>query len=193
MTDAQSHKHESDERELVARARRGDRIAFRQIYEQYRDRVYRLIFYSLNERLLAEDILQTVFLKVYRALPGFRFESSLATWIYRIALNECMNQNRRRSPEHVPIESILGSGDDIDTALAPDDIQARSELQRIVQQTIFDLPPKLRSVVILKYLEELSYEEIAQVLECASGTVASRLNRALAEMELKLQPLRRIL
>lgn len=184
---------ESDERELVAGVRGGDRAAFREIYERYRDRVYRLIFYSLNERLLAEDILQTVFLKIYRSLPGFRFESSLSTWIYRIALNECMNQNRRRNPEHVPIESILGSGEDIDTALAPDDQHARNELQRIVQQTVFDLPPKLRSVVVLKYLEELSYDQIAEVLECAPGTVASRLNRALAEMESRLQPLRRLL
>lgn len=193
MTGSQSHKMESDERELVAGVRGGDRAAFREIYERYRDRVYRLIFYSLNERLLAEDILQTVFLKIYRSLPGFRFESSLSTWIYRIALNECMNQNRRRNPEHVPIESILGSGEDIDTALAPDDQHARNELQRIVQQTVFDLPPKLRSVVVLKYLEELSYDQIAEVLECAPGTVASRLNRALAEMESRLQPLRRLL
>jgi len=193
MTDARQDHLESDERELVALARSGDRIAFREIYDRYRDRAYHLIFYSLNERLLAEDILQTVFLKIYRGLPDFRGESSLATWIYRIALNECLNQNRRRSPEHIPLESILGSGEDINTALAPDDAHARNELQRIVQQTVFDLPPKLRSVVVLKYIEELSYDEIAQVLECSTGTVASRLNRALTEMESRLQPLRRLL
>lgn len=193
MTDARQDHLESDERELVALARSGDRVAFHEIYDRYRDRVYRLVFYSLNERLLAEDILQTVFLKIYRGLPYFRMQSSLATWIYRIALNECMNQNRRRNPEHIPLESILGSGEDINTEPAPDDAHARNELQLIVQQTVFDLSPKLRSVVVLKYLEELSYDEIAQVLECSTGTVASRLNRALAEMESRLQPIRRLL
>lgn len=184
---------ESEDRELVARAQRGDRAAFREIYERYRDSVYRLVFYSLNERMLVEDTLQTVFLKIHRGLPTFRFEASLATWIYRIALNECLNQNRRHNPDHVPIESILGSGEEIGSEDPPDHQHARSELQRIVQQTVMDLPLKLRSVVVLKYIEGLSYDEIAAVLGCAPGTVASRLSRALARMESRLQPLRGLL
>lgn len=184
---------ENDEREIFRRAQGGDRAAFREIYQLYRDRVFRLVFYSLNERALAEDVLQAVFLKIYRGLASFRFESAPATWIYRIALNECMNQNRRHRPEHVPIESILGSGEEIAYDAPPDDQHARSELQRIVEQTVSDLPSKLRSVVVLRYVQGLSYDEIAAVLGCAPGTVASRLSRALTELETRLRPLRRLL
>lgn len=190
---AEKTELESHERDLFRRAQRGDRAAFRDIYELYRDRVFRLVFYSLNERALAEDVSQTVFLKIYRALASFRFEAEPATWIYRIALNECMNQNRRHSPKHVPIESILGSGEEIDCEAPPDDRQARGEIQRVIQRTVIDLPPKLRSVVILKYVEGLSYDEMSRVLECPPGTIASRLNRALAELEARLRPLRRLL
>src|SRR5437868_11748087 len=99
-------------RELVVAAQQGDCSAFKLLYEQYRDRVYNLICYSLNnDQQLAEDLLQNVFIKIYRALPGFRFESNLATWVYRITLNECQDQNRRRDNQYVPIEAILGTGE----------------------------------------------------------------------------------
>src|SRR5215471_6489326 len=92
---AQKIHSDSDEREVVARAARGDRDAFRAIYETYSERILNLIYYWLGDRLAAEDVLQIVFMKVYRGLSGFRFEAALSTWIYRIALNECQNQSRR--------------------------------------------------------------------------------------------------
>jgi RNA polymerase sigma-70 factor (ECF subfamily) len=191
--DAQETYSDLTERELILASQHGDRSAFKEIYERFRDRVYNLAYYSLGEALAAEDALQIVFMKVHQALPGFRFESSLATWIYRIALNECLNQNRRRSAHHVPLESILGSGEEIDTGSAPDDKHARNERREIIQQAVMELSPKLRTVVVLKYLEGLSYSEVAAVLECSPGTVASRLNRALAAMETRLRPLKRLL
>ncbi len=190
-----SHDTYSDieERELVIAAQRGDRAAFKEIYDRFRDRVYNLAFYSLGESLAAEDVLQIVFMKIHRGLPDFRFESQLSTWIYRIALNQCLNENRRRVAQHVPLESLLGSGEEINVSSLPDDKQAHNERREIIRQAVMELSPKLRSVIALKYLEGLSYDEMAQVLECSPGTVASRLNRALAQMEARLRPLRRLL
>ncbi len=183
----------SDERTLVTSAQGGDRAALREIYDRHRDSVHRVIFYWLNEPLLVEDMLQTVFLKIYRALPRFRFEAALSTWIYRIALNECLNHNQRRRMDQVPLDAILGGGEELDSTESIDDQHARREVSRILQQAVMDLPPRLRAVVVLKYVEGLSYDEIARVLECAPGTVASRLSRALSRMEEQLRPLKNLL
>jgi RNA polymerase sigma-70 factor (ECF subfamily) len=184
---------DSDERALVDAARRDDRDAFKALYGRYRDRVYNLAFYSLGEALWAEDVLQIIFMKIYRGLPGFRYEASLSTWIYRIAVNECQNQLQRQGPRYVPLDAILGSDEEFDTGELPDAAQLERERRQILRDAVMDLSPKLRSVVVLKYIEGLSYDQIARVLECAPGTVASRLNRALADLETRLHPLRRIL
>ncbi|HEY7545686.1 MAG TPA: sigma-70 family RNA polymerase sigma factor, partial [Blastocatellia bacterium] len=101
--------------------------------------------------------------------------------------------NQRRRVDQVPLDAILGSGEEIDTSEPIDDQHARKEVSRILQQAVQDLPPRLRAVVVLKYVEGLSYDEIAQVLECAPGTVASRLSRALSQMEERLRPLKKLL
>lgn len=183
----------SEERDTIAAAQRGDRTAFKSLYDRYRDRVYNLIFYSMGDELSAEDVLQIVFVKVYRGLPRFRFEASFATWIYRITINECLNQQRGRGAYHIPFEALLGGDEEIDLAAAADLQHAESERREIIHRAVMELSPKLRAVVALKYLEGLSYEEIASVLECSPGTVASRLNRALRELEARLRPLRRLL
>jgi RNA polymerase sigma-70 factor, ECF subfamily len=184
---------DADERDLIAAARQGDRAAFKAIYESHRDRVHNLVYYCLSDTRLVEDVLQNVFLKVYRGLPGFRFEANLSTWIYRVTINECQNQNRRSGARYVPFETILGSGEEVDSSSIPDDWHARNERGEIVQRAVLQLSPKLRAVVVLKYLEGLSYDEIAETLDCAPGTVASRLNRALEELESRLRPLKQVL
>jgi RNA polymerase sigma-70 factor (ECF subfamily) len=190
VRDAQT---DSRENEIVRAAQLGDIRAFRVIYERHRDRVYNLAFYSLGDALWAEDVLQIVFLKIYRGLPGFRLDSSLATWIYRITMNELRNQQRQRGAEHVPLESLLGSQEESDTESLPDLKSFDNQRRDIVRHAVMELSPKLRSVVLLKYFEELSYEQMAEVLECAPGTVASRLNRALGAIEARLRPLKRLL
>ena len=184
---------EFEERATIVAAQHGDRDAFKALYERYRDRVYNFIFYSMGDELRAEDVLQIVFVKIYRGLPGFRFEASLATWIYRIALNECLNQQRGRGVQHIPFEALLGSDEELDSSAAADLQHAEAERREIVHRAVMELSPKLRAVVALKYLDGLSYEQIASVLECSPGTVASRLNRALSELEARLRPLRRLL
>lgn len=191
--DLRLSQRDSEERDTVIAAQQGDRAAFKTLYDRYRDRVYNLIFYSLGDELGAEDVLQIIFVKIYRGLPGFRFEASLATWIYRITVNECLNQQRGRSPQPIPFEALLGSDDEMDIGAAADLEHAEGERREIIHRAVMELSPKLRTVVSLKYLEGLSYEEIASVLQCSQGTVASRLNRALRNLEARLRPLRRLL
>lgn len=181
------------ERDLVVAAQLGDRAAFKAIYETHQERVHNITYYLLNDSHLVEDVVQTVFLKIIRGLPGFRFEANLSTWIYQIAINECQNQNRQRRMKQVSFESLLGSGDEVDDLSIPENRHVLNERQAIIRQAVLELSPKLRAVVILKYLEGLSYDEIATVLNCAAGTVASRLNRALSRLEKQLRPLKRIL
>lgn len=184
---------EVEERGLVDAVQAGDRAAFKAIYDEYQERIYNLIYYAIGDRAAAQDVLQIVFLKVYRGLVGFRFESRLSTWIYRIAINECQNQNRRHGYEHVPFEAVLGTGDELDGTAPPDELHLTEERREIIGDALLTLGPNLRTAVVLRYLDGLSYQEIAAVLDCSPGTVASRLSRALTQLEERLRPLRRLL
>lgn len=177
------------ERTIVSAARRGDADAFRELYRAYRDPLWALVVSLVGDPLQAQDVLQNVFFKAFRGLGSFRFQSSLFTWIYRIAHNECRNHLRKRNVPYVPLEAILGSRDEIDGARVSGH---REALKVTVQNAVMQLPFKMREVVILKYLEGLSYNEMSRVLGCAPGTVASRLNRALVELESRLRPSKRL-
>jgi RNA polymerase sigma-70 factor (ECF subfamily) len=148
----------------------------------------------LGEPLWAEDVLQIAFLKAYKGLAGFRLDAEFGTWLYRIALNECQNQLRGRRAEFVPLESVLGRSEEVDrSSPLPDREHQEQQRSEILRQAIMDLTPRLRAVVVMKYFEGLSYDEIARVLGVSPGTVASRLNRALLKMEERLRPLRGLL
>jgi RNA polymerase sigma-70 factor, ECF subfamily len=183
----------AQEEALVRAAQGGDGHALRQLYEAYRGPVYNLALYSIGDPAQAQDVLQAVFLKVFRGLAGFRFRSSLATWIYRIAHNECRDHHRRRKPPFVPLEAVLGRMEEADPQPNSHDQHARRERERIIQQAVMQLPFKMREVVVLKYIDGLSYDDMSRVLGCAPGTVASRLNRALAELEERLRPFKEFL
>jgi RNA polymerase sigma-70 factor, ECF subfamily len=190
---AERNDAEQRERSLVLAAQRGDSTAFRALYDDYRERVYRLAIYSIGDDSQAQDLVQTVFLNVFRCLGDFRFQSSFSTWVYRIAHNECQNHHRRHSTKYVPLEAILGRSDEIDPRPISDAQHARQECQLIIQQAVMQLPFQMREAVVLRYVEGLSYEEMAKVLGCAPGTVASRLSRALTELEERVRPFRRFL
>lgn len=183
----------AEERQFVLAAQSGDRSAQKALYKLYHERVYNLVFYALDDTSTAEDVTQIVFLKIYSSLQRFRYESAFSTWVYRIALNECLNRNQRSGIKHLPLDEILGSREEQDKNLAPDLRHEQRQRQEIIQKAVMELTPKLRSVVILKYVEGLSYEEIAAVLKCSTGTVASRLSRALAQLESRLHPLKKVL
>jgi len=171
-----------DETSLIAAAQQGDREAFRQLYEHFRDKIYNLIHYWLRETQQAEDVLQTVFLKAFQSLPLFRGESSFLTWIYRITLNECKNAKTRRRV-WVSLSEIVQRPEELDPGLSPDQLHYVDRQARSVRAALLKLKPKYREVVLMKYQEELSYEEVAEILGVSVGTVASRLHRAVKILE----------
>jgi RNA polymerase sigma-70 factor, ECF subfamily len=180
------------ERELIIAAQQGNIGAFKELYEKHKESVYSLIFYLLGNTTLAEEVLQIVFVKAHKSLSNFRFEARFLSWLYRIAINECHTQQRRQS-SYVPLENVLGTGEELDSQPTPDQLHAQGQRQEILQAAMLQLSENLREVVVLKYLEDLSYQEIATILQCSPGTVASRLNRALTQLEKNLQPLKKFL
>jgi len=175
---------------MVLAAQCGDEEAFRELYQAYRDPIWIMINSLIGDSLQAQDVLQNVFFKAFRGLGGFRFQSCLLTWIYRIAHNECRNHLRKRSVPVIPLEAILGSRDEIDRTRISDPSEAR---KAVLRDVVMELPLKMREVIVLKYVEDLSYKEMSRILGCPPGTVASRLTRALAELEARLRPFRGIL
>ena len=179
-----------EDQELVRSARRGAGEALEALYRRYADRVVTFCYYALGSRAAAEDAMQSIFLKAFRGLNQFREQSAFRTWLLRIAVNHCNDELRTRRAEYVPLESIMGSDHEISRMLSPEEEHETRQMERIVARALRDLSPKLRSVAILRYIEGVSYDDIATILDCSKGTVASRLNRALTELERILRPLR---
>jgi RNA polymerase sigma-70 factor (ECF subfamily) len=174
---------ERSERELVEAGRRGDRDAQRELFEQHRDRVYSIALRFSGDESVAMDIAQDTFVKLFAALPGFRGEAALQTWIYRLTVNCCFDY-KRRTRRLAPLTDVLlatlrASADALGDLLRQ---EACSDLQSAIER----LSPALRMVIVLRYTEGLSYEAIAAALNCSEGTVASRLNRAHKSLESKL-------
>lgn len=159
--------------EILEGCRRGDPEAQRRVFDAYRDRVYTLALRFLKgDETTAQDVTQEVFVKVFRAAPNFRGDARLSTWIHRIAANTCMDELRRR-------RRLLFFGDlpdAIHPTTSPD--PAPGSLRTEVVAAVDRLPANMRITVLLRYFEDLPYDEIARALECTPGTVASRLHRA---------------
>lgn len=174
------------ETELVARLRRGDQRAFEELVIAYQHRVFGVAVRMLGSRAEAEEIAQETFLRAHRALPEFRGEARLGTWLYAIASRLCLN--RLASSER----RLARGGDDALAAAPSPDADAaatleRAELDAALQEAIAALPEERRIVVILRDLEGLSYDEIAEALALEPGTVRSRLHRARLDLKAKLE------
>jgi len=191
-SDSELNEQDLQERSLVRAAQQGDHGAFRMLYDAYHGQLYNLTYYTLKDSQLAEDTLQSIFLKIYRGLPNYRFESSFKTWAFRIAVNEAKNQLRNKKSE-LPLTVITGTTQEMNEAPGPHEEQLMQQREAIVRRALMELPPKMRTVIVLKYVDGLSYDEIATVLDCSAGTVASRLNRALEKLEALLAPFRSLL
>lgn len=160
--------------EILESCRSGDRDAFRALYEQYKDRVYSIAFYFFHgDPVSASDATQQVFLKLMTCIQQFRGEAEFSTWLYRLVVNVCVDDARSRKSEAV-------ISDRLDTFSAPgsleDDYQ-RAKTACSVRLAVSALPPKFRIAVLMRYFDDLSYEEMARALHCSMGTVASRLSR----------------
>ncbi|HEY2017413.1 MAG TPA: sigma-70 family RNA polymerase sigma factor [Bryobacteraceae bacterium] len=177
---------EGSERELVAACQRGEREAFRALFEAYKDKVYSIALRFSGDRAVAMDIAQDIFVKLFSSIRDFRGDASFETWIYRLVVNSCLD-HKRRAWRLIPIADELmavleAPGDSLDDVL-------RGEMRHRVRAAIERLTPDLRMAIVLRYTEGLSYDEIAEVCGCSAGTVASRLNRAHKALERRLSHL----
>jgi len=173
---------------IIEACQQGDRAAFQLLFETYKDKVFSIAVYSNGgDRALADDITQQIFLKLFTAIRQFRGDSEFTTWLYRLVVNACLDERRRR-------RRLLPWGETVAMRKAgerkPQEKQyARREVSEAVQAAIGELKPKFRLPILLKYIEGLSYEEIASVMGCSKGTVASRLNRGHSQLAKRLSHL----
>jgi len=185
-----------DESRLVTELQAGSETAFDWLVTHYHGPVYNLILSMLGDVADAADGTQEVFLKAFRGIRSFRRGSSLKTWLYRIAIREALNHKRwfkRHLQKNVSIDAELEEGHAAieieDLAATPFEQFAAHEIQAAVQNALQEIPEVFRSAVILRDLEGLSYEEIAEVLECSAGTVKSRILRGRRALKELLEPL----
>ena len=178
----------SEER-VIAACQEGDRAAFRQLFDIYKDKVFSIALYSLGgDQTVASDVSQQVFLKLMTNITQFRGDSAFTTWLYRLVVNACADEQRKRR-RFLSFGEWTPPNRSEDSRLV-ENKYAKREMASVVQDAIQNLSPKLRMPVLLKYVEGLSYEEIGQVLDCSQGTVASRLNRGHQKLAKQLEHMR---
>jgi RNA polymerase sigma-70 factor (ECF subfamily) len=167
----------------------GDRDAFQLLFEAYKDKVFSIAVYSAGgDHSFADDVTQQIFLKLFTAIKQFRGDSEFTTWLYRLVVNACLDERRRRKRFLPWGESDVWKNHG---EKKPQEKQyARLELATAVREAIGELKPKFRLPILLKYIEGLSYEEIAEVMNCSKGTVASRLNRGHGQLAKRLSHLK---
>lgn len=173
---AVASEKEINERVIEA-CQQGDRDAFRLLFETYQEKVYSIsLYYFKGDESSAKDVTQVVFLKLMTKIEQFHGGAEFTTWLYRLVVNTCMDEQRKRR-RFLPFGDGFEMGRHGVEKGAQEERYARIELADSVKAAISDLKPKLRLPILLKYVEGLSYEEMAEVLNCSKGTIASRMNR----------------
>ena len=178
----------TEPRQLIARIRAGDTHAFQAFIDQYKRLVTHIVFRMISNTADREDLCQDVFLKVYQNLDGFRFESKVSTWIARIAYNLCINYLQKkkvllyddRTPESESLEDFSGGH------ILPDSFTEERDIASRVQNEIDELEIRFRTILTLYHLDEMSYAEIAQIMNLPEGTVKSYLYRARKRLKERL-------
>jgi len=172
------------DKQLVQRVQKGDRRAFDLLVIKYQQKIMSLISRYVSDADEVQDVAQEAFVKAYRALPNFRGDSAFYTWLYRIAINTAKNylvsRSRRPPGRDVDLEDaqFMESADQLRDGQTPENSLFGEELRAVVNATLADLPDDLRAAVTLREFDGLSYEEIAEVMDCPVGTVRSRIFRA---------------
>ena len=180
----------NNDRDLINRFKSGDKSAFESIILNYQDRIYNLCLYMLGSKHDAEDAAQDTFFKAYRSLNDFKPNASLYTWLYRIAVNTCIDYKRKPLLESLFRRSDTGEEMVIEhpsDSPSPEKEYESKQIQGALQEALRKLSPKLRAAIVMKEMEGLSYEEIADTLDVSIGTVKSRISRARDELRTLLK------
>lgn len=183
------------DKQLIERVKNGEKAAYDLLVIKYQQRIVNLVSRFVRNQSDALDVTQEAFIKAYRALPNFRGESAFYTWLYRIAVNTAKNhlavQSRRPSGNNYDVSEIeqIEGADALKEQATPESLLLKDELQATVLKAIEDLPEDLKTAIMLREIEGLSYEEIASVMECPIGTVRSRIFRAREAIESEMKPL----
>lgn len=182
------HEQKSDDA-LIMLFQNGEQAVFRYLVERYQEKVRNIIYSIFNDTDLVDDISQEIFIKVYQALPKFRFESSFYTWVYRISVNKCRDELRKKKVKrffsfhsfekttNLKIENFAVTTFDDENIIG------------VIEDSLKKIPEKFRMPIILKDIDGMSYDEIAEVLECEVGTVKSRLSRGRTMLKEILMPI----
>jgi len=169
------------EKELIARAREGDKDAYRLLVETYQDRVFGLALSMVRNREQAEDLTQEIFVKAYFGLESFKGDSAFFTWLYRISSNACLDFLRKHRLPEVSLDQPLGDNESAtreQTLPAPRGERPEAALEEDISRLLELVSPEQRLVLSLREIEGYSYEEIGEIMKCAVNTVKSRINRA---------------
>lgn len=178
-----------NEDKLIARAARGDAAAFNELLGAYEKKMYAVCLRMSGNHEDAQDCLQETMLRVYRAISGFKRQSSFSTWLYRVAMNTCLDELRKkRNRPSTSLDGLLETGwspsDEFDT---PERHALERERQQEIRRAIAELPEDMRAAVVLRDIEGLPYEEIARVLDINVGTIKSRISRGREKLREKMQ------
>ena len=185
----------SADQALVERVQQGDKTAFDLLVRKYQQKVLNVIMRYVRDPDEAQDVAQEAFIKAYRALPRFRGDSAFYTWLYRIAINTAKNMlvSRGRRPPgsdvEVEVAEQLDSGTRLKDQSTPESYIHEEEVMRTIKKAMDELPEDLRTAIMLRELEGMSYEEIAEAMSCPIGTVRSRIFRAREAIDKKLKPI----
>jgi RNA polymerase sigma-70 factor (ECF subfamily) len=184
------------DQQLVERAQRGDKRAFELLVTKYQRKLVRLLSRFIRDSAEVEDVAQEAFIKAYRALPSFRGDSAFYTWLYRIGINTAKNYlvaMGRRAPTTTEFDSEdaenFEDGEQLRDVNTPENELLSKEIARTVNESMDALPEELRTAIVLREIDGLSYEEIATVMNCPIGTVRSRIFRARETIAERLRPL----
>ncbi|WHX67276.1 RNA polymerase sigma factor SigW [Peribacillus frigoritolerans] len=182
-------------KERINQVLKGDHNAFGEIVEIYKDKVYQICFRMLGNRQEAEDLAQEAFVRAYVNIRSFNITMKFSTWLYRIATNLCIDRLRKKKPDYYLDAEVAGTeGLNMYSQIAsdmakPEEEVESLELQETIQVEIMKLPEKYRSVIVLKYIEELSLKEISEILDLPVGTVKTRIHRGREALRKQLRHL----
>lgn len=177
-----------EESALIQRAMGGDAASFNTLMEAHERRMYAVALRMCGNHEDAQDCLQEAMLRIYRAISGFKAQSSFSTWVYRITMNACLDELRKRkSRPNTSLDGLLDTGwSPVDGGESPEGHAMRREMRRMLQRYIGELPEDMRAAVVLRDVEGYSYEEIAGILEANVGTIKSRISRGRERLREKI-------